>query len=193
MRCGPSRQVRSWENPHVSFPPCCLSCSGGGLLWSLSRPMCFSGRVRGGAPKPHSAALVGCQWQGFLEFLEDWTEIRQKYYWRKGLLTCSPRASIIFEYHQCSVFLPVTHWYCASSLLAGVGAEFGMGVEVACLPGMLLAFIPRAFEGISTVLRCTVWSHRKGSEALAGVLCDTMAWSLSHDCCQTESSCLYHI
>lgn len=92
----------------------------------------------------------------------------------------------IFEYDQCSVFLPVTHWCCASSLLVAVGAESGMGEEMVCLPGMLLAFIPLATEGISTVLCCTVWSHRKGSEAPAGVMCDTVAWSLGHDCCQTR-------
>lgn len=96
----------------------------------------------------------------------------------------------IFEHHKCSVvsgFLSVTLWCCLStsscSGSSGSGAWHGRRDG---LPPRHAAGIPLAAEGISTVLCCAVWLHRKGSEAPAGATCDTMAWSLGHDCCQTR-------
>lgn len=96
----------------------------------------------------------------------------------------------IFEYHQCSVvsgFLPVTHWCCLStSSCDGSGGSRVWHGRRGGLPPRHAAGIPLAAEGISTVLRCAAWSHRKGSEAAAGVVCDTVTWSLDHDCCQAR-------
>lgn len=97
--------------------------------------------------------------------------------------TCSPRASHVFEYHQCSVFLPVTLWCCLSTSSCAGRVWHG---RRGGLPASHAVGIPLAAEGISTVLCCAVWSHRKGPEAPAGVMSDTMAWSLGHDWCQTR-------